>query len=373
MFPLDSNEANGKITICQLTSISVCLSKVRVVILHSSSGPFVVDASKAVDIHILASVFLSINTHRTNMSRKVALVTGSNKGIGFAVVEFLCQKFDGDVILCSRDEKRGEAAVAQLQSKGLQPKLCVLAIDCEKSLTAARDFLVKEYGGLDVLVNNAAIAPLKSDKKNAEIAREVVGINYFATSRVCDILFPILRPGARVVNVSSSAGMLMNLVSEEKRSRLAKPGLTQKDIDNMADEFFQSVEKGTHEQEGWQARELSSIVIDSYAVSKILLTALTKIQQKQFESDDRKDIVVNAVHPGYVDTDMTMHSGPLEPEEGAAPIIKCCLIPPEGQPRGQMVWWDGRVVDWYTDVIHVTEAPRPPKANMMDMMAQKDS
>ena len=298
------------------------------------------------------------------MSRKVALVTGSNKGIGFAVVESLCQKFDGDVILCSRDEERGKAAVAQLKAKGLDPKLCILAIDDEKSVEACRDFLLKEYGGLDVLVNNAGIIIIESDKTPVEIAREVIGINYFATSRVCDILFPILRPGARVVNLSSGAGMLMLITSEEKRAKLSKSDLTRADIDEVANEFYKSVEKGTHVEDGWPAHEAKKIGMDAYYVSKILLTALSFIQQKEFDSDDRKDLVVNPVHPGFVDTDLTGHAGPMEPEEGAVSVVKCCLIPPNGEPRGQMIWWDGRVVNWSTDVIDPADAPRPPKGKV---------
>jgi len=54
----------------------------------------------------------------------------------------------------------------------------------------------------------------------------------------------------------------------------------------------------------------------AYSVSKIGITTLTFLQQKQFDTDERKDIIVNAVHPGYVDTDMTSHRGPLTPDQG---------------------------------------------------------
>ncbi|XP_028640171.1 carbonyl reductase [NADPH] 3-like, partial [Grammomys surdaster] len=89
---------------------------------------------------------------------RVALVTGGNKGIGFQITRDLCRKFSGDVVLTARDEGRGRTAVQQLQAEGLSPRFHQLDIDDPQSIRALRDFLIKEYGGLDVLVNNAGIA-----------------------------------------------------------------------------------------------------------------------------------------------------------------------------------------------------------------------
>ena len=91
-------------------------------------------------------------------SNCVALVTGANKGIGFVIVRDLCRRFSGDVVLTARDEARGRAAVQQLQAEGLSPRFHQLDITDLQSIHALRDFLRKEYGGLNVLVNNAGIA-----------------------------------------------------------------------------------------------------------------------------------------------------------------------------------------------------------------------
>lgn len=66
--------------------------------------------------------------------------------------------------------------------------------------------------------------------------------------------------------------------------------------------------KGNQEALGWPT--------SCYAVSKLGLCALTRIQQRQFDQDAREDLIVNAVHPGWVDTDMTRHRGVLKIEEG---------------------------------------------------------
>ncbi|EGW00851.1 Carbonyl reductase [NADPH] 1 [Cricetulus griseus] len=100
-------------------------------------------------------------------SRRVALVTGANKDIGFAITRELCRKFSGDVVLTARDEDRGKEAVQQLQEEGLSPRFHQLDIDDLQSIRALRDFLLQEYGGLDVLINNAYIA-FKSKTWGAE-------------------------------------------------------------------------------------------------------------------------------------------------------------------------------------------------------------
>lgn len=273
--------------------------------------------------------------------KRVAVVTGANKGIGHSIVKFLCQQFDGDVILCSRELTRGEKAVEKLEELGLKPILHQLAIDDETSVKKLRDFLVQEYSGLDVLVNNAAIAfPQVCDVPFPEQAQETLRINYWATASVCDILFPILRPSARVVNVSSSAGLLMRVPGEELKKRLASESLTRQELDEMVQQYLEDVKAGVHQEKGWSG--------SAYLTSKVCLTALTWIQQRDFDKDPREDIVVNAVHPGFVDTDMTNHKGVLHVDEGAKAPTIAALIPPKSGPKGSFYWYDGQIVNWFT-------------------------
>ena len=111
---------------------------------------------------------------------RVAIVTGSNKGIGFAIVRGLAKKFEGDVFLTSRSEERGLEAVANLKKvlrirlkyskstiflncyfqlqEGIDVKFHQLDIDDKDSILKLHGFLKTNYGGLDVLINNAGIA-----------------------------------------------------------------------------------------------------------------------------------------------------------------------------------------------------------------------
>lgn len=85
-------------------------------------------------------------------------MTGSNKGIGFGIVKGLCEKYDGVVYLTSRDVKRGEEAVAKLKAQNFNPKFHQLDINDEKSISEFKEHLLKEHGGIDILINNAGMA-----------------------------------------------------------------------------------------------------------------------------------------------------------------------------------------------------------------------
>ncbi|XP_053207274.1 carbonyl reductase [NADPH] 3-like [Panonychus citri] len=274
------------------------------------------------------------------MVKRLAVVTGSNKGIGFGIVEVLCKKFDGTVMLCSRDLKRGQEAVDSLKSKGCNPVFHQLDITDESSIGKLKETIEKEYQGLDVLVNNAAIA-----FKNASTvpfvtqAEETMAVNFFATLSVCKALFPLLRPHARVVNVSSSAGMLRNVRSTELKTRIADPNLTVDGLITLANEYLNDVRANAHNDKGWPN--------SAYSTSKVMLSALTFIQAREFGKDTREDIVINAVHPGYVDTDMTSHNGTLTIEQGCQAPAYCALLPANvNEPKGAMIWFDSSIVDW---------------------------
>lgn len=274
------------------------------------------------------------------MSTRVAVVTGGNKGIGFAIVKALCQKFDGLVYLTARDKERGENAIAELEKLGLQPKFHLLNISSLDSICQFRDYLKQEYGGLDVLVNNAAIAyKMNSTAPFAEQAENTVAVNFFHTLNVCKELFPLLRPHARVVNVSSSSGMLSNVGNENLKKKFSSSDLTIEELCSLMKTFVEDAKNGIHEKNGWKN--------SAYCVSKVGLTALTFIYQKEFNKDSRPDIVINAVHPGYVDTDMTSHKGPLTPDQGAEAPVYAALLPKNvDKPRGQFIWNDKSIVEW---------------------------
>uniref|UniRef100_A0A2L2XX33 carbonyl reductase (NADPH) n=1 Tax=Parasteatoda tepidariorum TaxID=114398 RepID=A0A2L2XX33_PARTP len=274
------------------------------------------------------------------MARRVAVVTGGNKGIGKAIVRALCSKFDGDVILTARDESRGLAAVKDLEKEGLHPKFHILDITKKETIKTLASYLKDHYGGLDVLVNNAAIAYKRVDTAPfSEQAINTIGINYFATLDVCHELFPLLRKHARVVNVSSSAGQLHRIPGKDLQQRFLS-ALTEEELSKLMNEFVEAAKAGKSVQKGWGE--------SAYAVSKNGVTAVTFIQHHKFSQDPDMDIVINAVHPGYVDTDMTYHKGDLTPDQGAESSVYCALLPPGVEsPRGEFIFEDKKIHPWF--------------------------
>lgn len=274
------------------------------------------------------------------MTTPVALVTGSNKGIGWGIVKGLCEKFPGIVYLTSRDEARGKAAVAELNKLGLKPEFHLLDVNNKESIIALKNFIKEKHGGLDVLVNNAGIAFKHDATDPVGVQAEVtLGTNYFALVDTCQELFTLLRPHARVVNLSSSAGHLLRIPGEELRQKLLNPDLTVEGLSQLMQSFVKAAKDGNHAELGWGN--------STYVVSKVGVSKLSFIQQAMFDKNGPEDVVVNAVHPGYVDTDMTSHKGPLTIAEGAAAAVYLSLLPPNvKEPRGAYIWHDKQIVAW---------------------------
>lgn len=260
---------------------------------------------------------------------KVAVVTGSNKGIGLAIVRGLCKKFKGDVYLTARSEERGLAAVKELEKEGLAPKFHKLDVSDHQSIVTLKEFLVKNYGGLDVLVNNAGIAYKDSSPAPvAEQAEVTVATNFTALIDCCDVLFPILRSGARVAHLASfTAPMAMQKCSKPIQVE-ATSLKTVDDVVKFMTKFVAACKAGTHIEKGYAP--------STYAMSKVGVTALTAPQQRKIDTDkSRKDILINCCDPGWVKTEMSSGMGTLSVDQGAEHPLHLALLPPgTTSPKG---------------------------------------
>ncbi|KAK7800898.1 hypothetical protein U0070_007042 [Myodes glareolus] len=256
---------------------------------------------------------------------RVALVTGANKGIGFAITRDLCRKFSGDVVLTARDEARGKAAVQQLQAEGLSPRFHQLDIEDLQSIRALRDFLRKEYGGLNVLVNSAGIAFRMDDSAPFDIQAETtLKTNFFATRNVCSELLPIVKPHGRVVNVSCLQGSkALENCSEDLQEKFRCDTLTEGDLVDLMKKFVEDTKNEVHEREGWPD--------SAYGVSKLGVTVLSRILARQLDEKRKGDrILLNACCTGW--------EGSRTAEEGAETPVYLALLPPDAtEPQGQLV------------------------------------
>lgn len=107
---------------------------------------------------------------------------------------------------------------------------------------------------------------------------------------------------------------------------------------------MRDAKEGKNRENGWGE--------SAYVVSKVGLTALTILQQRNWNNEKPDwNVSVNCVHPGFVDTDMTNHKGTLTIEEGAkAPLF---LSLEDHNLKGEYVWCDCNVIDWYADSVTI--------------------
>ncbi|XP_051936230.1 carbonyl reductase [NADPH] 1-like [Hippocampus zosterae] len=285
--------------------------------------------------------FLRSTTTIAEMSSKVAVVTGGNKGIGKAIVQALCKDFRGDVFLTARDEGRGKEAVASLSAEGLKAFFHQLDIDDVGSIRKAADFFKQKYGGVDVLVNNAGIAFKVADPTPFATQADVtLRTNYFATRDMLTHFLPLIKAGGRVVNVSSFVSVRsLHKCSEELQKRFRSEDISEDELTALMTRFVELAKNGQHKEAGWPET--------AYGVSKIGVTTLSMIHARRLSKERPDDqILVNACCPGWVRTDMAGPKATKSPEEGAETPVFLALLPAGASaPHGKFVS-DKAVQDW---------------------------
>jgi NAD(P)-dependent dehydrogenase (short-subunit alcohol dehydrogenase family) len=222
------------------------------------------------------------------------LITGANKGLGFATARLLVAA-GHTVYVGSRDVERGRRAAEQLGARSVQ-----LDVTDDASVAAAAK-AVEADGGLDVLVNNAGIqqemddtgAVIGAADVTAESMRLTFETNVFGTVRVLHAFVPLLSRSAApvVVNVSSGLASL---------SRVATPGTPAYAYPGVA-----------------------------YPASKAAVNMITVQYAKAFPN-----MRINAVEPGFTKTDLNWNSGRQTVEQGAKVIARVAQVGPDGPTGG---------------------------------------
>ena len=171
--------------------------------------------------------------------------------------------------LSTRNEENGKEAVRKLEGEGLKPQFHQLDIDSADSIQNLRRYLSDTYGGLDVLVNNAAMAyKAASTAPFLEQATNTLRTNFTGTLNVTRALMPLLRLHGRVVNVSSMMSRLKQ-VSADLQKKFSDPSLTESQLVALMQQFVDDVAAGNHREKGWSNT--------AYGISKVGVTALTKV------------------------------------------------------------------------------------------------
>ena len=139
--------------------------------------------------------------------------------------------------------------------------------------------------------------------------------------------------GARIVNVSSGMGELGSNYSEDIKARFLDPKIDREGLVALVNEFIRDVAAGLHAERGWPS--------SAYRVSKAAVNTFTRIVAKELVP---RGILVNAVCPGWVRTDMGGTSAPRSVREGADTIVWCATLP-DGGPTGTF-FHDRKAIPW---------------------------
>jgi NAD(P)-dependent dehydrogenase (short-subunit alcohol dehydrogenase family) len=233
-------------------------------------------------------------------AKKVALITGGNKGIGLETGRQL-GKLGYAVLLGARDVPKGEAAAKQLRADGIDARAVVLDVTKAEDIASVARVVESKFGRLDVLVNNAGVMLEKGWTQNLtsttdlEKLRATFDANLFAVVAVTNALLPMLRKAeaARIVNVSSILGSV---------SLQATKG---------------SPTYGTK--------------LFAYNASKAALNMFTIHLAHELRGTTIK---VNSAHPGWVKTDLGGSAAPMSAVDGAKTEVQLATLPEDGPTGG---------------------------------------
>jgi NAD(P)-dependent dehydrogenase (short-subunit alcohol dehydrogenase family) len=237
-------------------------------------------------------------------AKKIALVTGGNKGIGFEI----CRNLAGagcTVLLGARNAQRGQQAVRQLEQAGVEDiHFIEIDVTMQHTIKAAAEQIESRYGRLDILLNNAGVN-LPGDglpgAADPAVVQRIFDTNFFGALRVAHTMLPLLRksPAGRIVNISSGLGSLTY-----------------------------------NSDPAWAGYDWKLI---GYNASKAALNMLTV--HLAYEVRDTK-IKVNSANPGFTKTDLNDNTGTQPVEVGAVAAMRLALLDDDG-PTGQTFSKDG--------------------------------
>ncbi|WP_260704409.1 SDR family oxidoreductase [Edaphobacter flagellatus] len=232
-------------------------------------------------------------------AKKVALISGANKGIGLETARQLGRQ-GITVILGARDLAKGEAAAEQLKKEGIDASAIRFDVVNEADIKAAVDKIEKDYGKLDILINNAGVMlePIGGNNTTTvseDILRKTFETNFFSAIAVTNAFLPLLKKSeaGRIVNVSSILGSLT-----------------------------------LHAAEGSPIYEAKALAYDS---SKTALNAYTIHLAHALKGTKIK---VNSAHPGWVKTDMGTDAAPMDVVDGAKTEVELATLGPDGPTGG---------------------------------------
>ena len=274
------------------------------------------------------------------MTDRIAVVTGANQGIGYALVEELANRMNPEdlVLLTGRNPERVAAAVEQLNHSAPKARVEGRVLDVTDGEAVAR--LAEELGEVDIVVSNA-VGPLEPGKSPGEQVDEFVDVANLGAQYVLRAFGPRLRAGGRLIVVASSLGTLEQL-PEELWGRF--DGVSLEDVEKVVEEWRAAVHDGTAAAQGWpEWINLPSKVAQ--------VAAVRAVAGERREKDLQDNTLVASVCPGLVDTRASRpwfddFSQAKSPADAVQPIVDLILADRVDPAQYGELVRDGEVVAW---------------------------
>ncbi|HWO17876.1 MAG TPA: SDR family NAD(P)-dependent oxidoreductase [Kofleriaceae bacterium] len=266
---------------------------------------------------------------------RIAVVTGANQGLGYALVEGLCRALAPDdvVYLTGRDEGRVREATERLRADGVAPRPAVLDVSDAASVTGFAERIAREHDGVDIVISNAAHRIVREEPQAAQV-RRFVQTNNLGTTHMLERFAPLLRDGGRLLVVASGFGRLRHL-APPLHARFDRAE-SLRAVDDVMLAYVDAVERGTAAAEGWP--EWVNIA------SKVGQVASTRVLARAMRAEaERRHLVIDAVCPGLVDTAASRPwfddmSKAQTPAAAAADIVWLATAPYDpALPYGELV------------------------------------
>ncbi|XP_065864687.1 (+)-neomenthol dehydrogenase-like isoform X2 [Euphorbia lathyris] len=267
-------------------------------------------------------------TSTVTTETRYAVVTGGNKGIGFEICRQLASN-EITVVLTARDENKGLEAVQKLKDSGFSDHLLFfhqLDVLDPKSIAALADFIKTQFGKLDILPDQKQFNWHEIATQNLESAKKCLKTNYYGAKGMVEALAPHLQlsDSARIVNVSSTAGLLQNIPNQWAKGLLSDgTNLTEERVDEVVNQFLKDFKDGLLETKGWP------IHMSAYIIGKAAMNAYTRILAKKYPN-----FLVNCVCPGFCKTDITTNLGILTAAQGAENVVRLALLSKDESTSG---------------------------------------
>jgi len=242
-------------------------------------------------------------------TQRVALISGANKGIGFETARQL-GKQGITVLMGARDLAKGQAAAEQLKKEGIDARAVKFDVVNAADIKAAAEKIEKEFGQLDILINNAGVMfePIGGNNTSSvpdDVVRKTFDTNFFSAISVTKAFLPLLKKSdaGRIVNVSSILGSLT-----------------------------------LHSTEGSPIYEAKALAYDA---SKAALNSFTIHLAHELKGTKIK---VNSAHPGWVKTDMGTDAAPMNIVDGAKTEVELATLGADGPTGG--FFHMGEAINW---------------------------